>query len=207
MPLICLYNAKRTITFMLHDEKYWTDRYKAGETQWDAGEITTPLKAYFDQLVDKGLDILIPGCGNAYEAEYLHHKGFTNVYLVDISPVPLKNFSQRCPTFPKEHLLLADFFELDQSYDLIIEQTFFCSLHPSQRPLYASQCAQILKNGGKLVGVLFNDELFHDHPPYGGFMDDYLEVFEKHFAIKKCEPCYNSIQPRSGRELWIHFQK
>ena len=61
----------------------WNERYHNKETGWDIGHISTPLKEYFDQLENKSLKILIPGCGNAYEAEYLIQLGFKKVFLID----------------------------------------------------------------------------------------------------------------------------
>ncbi len=45
---------------------YWDNRYEDKNTGWDVGDITTPLKKYIDQLKNKDISILIPGCGNAY---------------------------------------------------------------------------------------------------------------------------------------------
>ena len=53
---------------MLLDKNFWNDIYVKSKTGWDVGEITTPLKEYFEQLNNKKNKILIPGCGNAYEA-------------------------------------------------------------------------------------------------------------------------------------------
>jgi hypothetical protein len=50
---------------------YWNNRYEADEIGWDLKIISPPLKAYIDQLTDKNIRILIPGCGSGYEAEYL----------------------------------------------------------------------------------------------------------------------------------------
>lgn len=186
---------------------YWTDRYETGQTGWDAGTITTPLKEYFDQIDDKKSKILIPGCGNAYEAAYLHEQGFQNVYLADISNYPLKKFSEAQPDFPKEHILHADFFELKPGYDLIIEQTFFCALSPELRGDYAKKAFELLKPGGHLVGVLFDDELFTDHPPYGGHPDEYINYFKSYFIFKRWERCHNSIKPREGREWFMNLIK
>ncbi|MDN5199967.1 methyltransferase domain-containing protein [Fulvivirgaceae bacterium BMA10] len=189
------------------DKNYWSNRYMSNETQWDAGTITTPLKDYFDQLINKESRILIPGCGNAYEAEYLFYQGFKNVYLVDLSSTPLSNFSQRCPGFPKSHLIHQDFFALDDQFDLIIEQTFFCSLLPKQRPDYARQVFNLLKENGKLVGVLFNDPLFDDRPPFGGNKEEYEVYFKPYFDFNVFEVCYNSIKPRRERELFMNLSK
>ena len=56
---------------MLLDKNFWNDKYVKSKTGWDVGEITTPLKEYFEQLNNKKNKILIPGCGDSYEAEYL----------------------------------------------------------------------------------------------------------------------------------------
>ncbi len=189
------------------DEKYWTNRYRSGETQWDAGQITTPLKIYFDQLHDSSIKILVPGGGNGYEAEYLHRLGFCQVYLLDLSPHPLQDFKIRNPDFPQAHLMQDDFFALKDGWDLIVEQTFFCALHPSERPAYAQKAYDLLKPGGHLVGVLFDAPLNTDRPPFGGSRQEYLSYFEPLFTIRKLEPCYNSIKPRAGSELWVDLEK
>ena len=103
-------------------KEYWQQQYQSGKTGWNIGYISTPLKDYFDQLTDKNLKILIPGAGNAYEAEYLYHKGFHNVFVLDIASQPLQNLKQRFPDFPQEHLLETDFFTHYDTYDLIVEQ-------------------------------------------------------------------------------------
>jgi thiopurine S-methyltransferase len=195
------------------DPAYWSNRYRSNEIAWDAGAATTPLTSYFDQLEKKDLIILIPGAGNAYEAEYLVNKGFSNVFVCDVAPEPLANLKKRCPAFPQEHLLHCDFFELrsgDQvpEPDLIIEQTFFCALDPTLRKSYFQKISELLKPGGNLAGVLFDAPLNEDRPPFGGTKEEYLAYIDKkYFEIKRLEPCYNSIKPREGRELFINLVK
>jgi hypothetical protein len=43
----------------------------------------SPIKKY-RYFKDKDIAILIPGCGNTYEAAYLLEQGFTNVTVIDI---------------------------------------------------------------------------------------------------------------------------
>lgn len=190
------------------DKDYWDKRYQNQDFGWDLGEISPPLKNYFDQLNQHDLKILIPGAGNSYEAEYLHNKGFTNVYVCDLAPSALENLHKRCPGFPKHHLLLGDFFKLqERNFDLIVEQTFFCAIDPALRRKYAETVHHYLKPGGKLVGLLFNDPLNTDQPPFGGTSSDYLPIFKDLFELQHFESCYNSIPPRAGRELFIEFLK
>lgn len=188
-------------------ETFWNHKYISGEIDWDIGYVSTPLKEYIDQITDTNIKILIPGGGNSYEAEYLFNKGFTNVYVVDISAIPLKNLAERVPAFPKENLLHSDFFELDESFDLILEQTFFCALDPSHRKDYVSKMHKLLKPGGKLVGLLFNIPLNNDKPPFGGNKEEYISLFEEKFKIEKMETAYNSIPERAGNELFFQLKR
>ena len=50
------------------NQEFWAKKYVSGETGWDMGMVSPPIKAYIDQLENKDLSILIPGAGNAYEA-------------------------------------------------------------------------------------------------------------------------------------------
>lgn len=182
---------------------FWSGRYAAGETGWDLGGVSAPLQAYFDQLTDKGLRILIPGGGRSYEAEYLHHKGFGQVHVVDLSAAPINDLLERCPDFPRAHLHQGDFFEHRGTYDRIMEQTFFCALNPGLRERYVRKMHDLLVPGGMLAGVLFDDPLFTDHPPFGGSAAEYRRLFTGTFPAASFERCYNSIAPRAGREIWL----
>lgn len=185
----------------------WNNLYKTNDTGWDIGHISTPLKAYFDQLENKNCSILIPGCGNSYEAEYLHLNGFKNVTIIDISNIPLENFAKRVPTFPKENLIHIDFFNYNNSFDLIIEQTFFCAINPSLRDKYVSKMNSLLNKNGKLVGLFFQFKLELTNPPYGGSKKEYIDRFSPFFNIKTLENSHNSIKPRDGKELFAIFEK
>ncbi len=187
--------------------QYWNKRYQVNDFGWDIGSVSLPLKSYFEQLDNKELKILIPGAGNSYEAEFLFNQGFRNCYVLDFAPEPLRNLKQRVPDFPASQLIQQDFFKHKGQYDLIIEQTFFCAIDPSLRPDYVKQMHALLKPNGKLAGLLFNDPLNSDKPPFGGNKDEYSKLFEPVFKIKTLEPCYNSIKPREGRELFVILQK
>ena len=77
------------------NENYWNNRYLQQQTGWDLQQASLPLKKYIDQLVDKTISILIPGCGNAHEAAYLAQNGFTNITLIDIAPALVATLQQK----------------------------------------------------------------------------------------------------------------
>lgn len=192
-------------------EEFWSLRYAEERTGWDIGYPSTPIKNYIDQLTEKSIKILIPGAGNAYEAEYLFNNGFHNVFVLDIAEAPLVALKKRIVEFPDTNLIQENFFEHQNEYDLILEQTFFCSFPPTpeNRKLYAKKMYQLLKQNGKLVGLWFNFPLTSDMQkrPFGGNKEEYLSYFNKYFKVKVFEACYNSIKPRMGSELFGIFEK
>ena len=186
---------------------FWDIKYVNNQIGWDLGSISPPIKAYIDQLENKDLKILIPGAGNSYEAEYLHNNGFKNVTVIDWAESALINLKKRVKTFPSDNLLAIDFFDHNNKYDLIIEQTFFCAIDVNLRIKYVEKVYSLLKEKAKLVGLLFNIPLFKDHPPFGGNKNEYLSLFKNNFEIKVMDNAYNSIKPRQGNELFIILEK
>ncbi|MFT4525085.1 MAG: SAM-dependent methyltransferase [Bacteroidia bacterium] len=184
---------------------FWNKRYEEGKTGWDIGYPSTPIKEYIDSLTDKSIRILIPGAGNAYEAEYLHQQGFENVYVLDIAENAIALFKSRVPDFPSDHLIHCDFFKHQGEYDLIFEQTFFCALPPSLRLNHADKMRDLLGLNGKLVGVMFNHPLEEKGPPWGGNEEMYRGIFKPNFDSINIKPCLNSIEPRQGSEYWVEL--
>ena len=200
-------NSSEKISAIQFNQQFWENRYTLGETGWDLGEVSPPLKAYFDQLTNKDLRILIPGCGNTYEAEYLLNKGFKNITVVDISPTLIENLKTKFGHHPNLKILLGDFFALEGEFDLIVEQTFFCALDRSLRQSYSDKMFSLLSNSGKLVGLLFNREFEAEGPPFGGCEEDYRELFSTKFNITTMANSYNSFSKRAGTELFTIFKK
>lgn len=189
------------------DVTFWDTCWKNQFTMWDLKAISPPLKSYIDSISDKNSSILIPGCGNAYEAEYLLVNGFKNVTIIDISPTLVTQLLQRFEVYIGKELTIVcgDFFKHTGHYDIIIEQTFFCALNPKLREAYTIQMHQLLKPTGKLTGLLF-DKTFSGGPPFGGSKTEYLELFKEKFNIKKMDTCKNSAKPRAGTELMFELE-
>ncbi len=187
---------------------YWNTRYQQNQTAWDIGYISTPIKEYINQLTEKNLRILIPGCGNAYEAKYLLEKGFTHITVVDISTTLTEQLNNSLTAEEKQkiHIITDDFFEIEGKYDLMIEQTFFCAIDPSLRHQYVVKTASLLSEKGKLAGLLFNRN-FENSPPFGGDENEYRQLFSMHFRMKCLDACYNSIPARAGNELFLIAEK
>lgn len=188
------------------DSSYWEERYRDNITPWDLGMVSPPLKNYIDRLTDHNLSILIPGCGNAYEASYLLEKGFQNVTLIDLSATLTSSLQTRYKGRPIE-IINANFFDHKGSYDLILEQTFLCALHPSLRKAYVNTSYELLNKGGKIAGVFFNKKFAENEPPYIASDDEYRDLFKNLFRFNEFLPCTTSANTRLGYEVSFEFQK
>jgi len=183
----------------------WEQRYRDQNTPWTLNQVSPPIKAYFDQYKLTG-KILIPGCGTGFEAQYLYDLGY-DVYVLDISQTAIETFKTKFPNFPEDRIYCQDFFDHHQNYDLILEQTFFCALLPELRKNYVEQTSKLLSNNGKLIGLFFEGEGKDTKPPFKLPMETYKTLFKTKFITQNIEPCYNSIKPRQGSELFFIFDK
>ncbi|MGO4821207.1 MULTISPECIES: methyltransferase domain-containing protein [unclassified Flavobacterium] len=188
------------------DQNYWDAQYQAQATGWDLGIVSPPIKAYIDTIKNKDIAILIPGCGNTYEASYLLQQGFTNVTVIDIAPSLVKIIEEKFITNTNIQVLLGDFFKHEGQYDLIIEQTFFCALPPTMRQKYVWKMHQLLANEGVLAGLLFN-RTFDVGPPFGGSKQEYEMLFKNAFDFINMDVAPNSVAPRANSELFIELKK
>lgn len=172
------------------NQEFWNQRYIDKNTGWDLGKSSPPLVAIFDSIENKKAAILIPGCGNAYEAEYLLKTGFTNVTLLDISPALVKAIEAKFKNAKGIRVMCEDFFDHQGQYDYIIEQTFFCALNPLLREQYVLKMHSLLKPSGWLTGVMFNRSFEKEGPPFGGTIEEYEELlspfFDASFKESKC---------------------
>lgn len=186
---------------------YWEERWRLQQTRWDVGGPSTPLQTYIESLTDTEMSILIPGCGNAHEAECLLKAGFRDITLLDIAPAAVDAIRQKWSGKSGIKVICGDFFAHRTTYDLILEQTFFCALPPQRRPDYAAHMHRILHPGGLLAGVLFDTDFEQDGPPFGGNRDEFEALFTPYFEFLNFDSCYNSIPQRVGNEIFIRFKR
>ena len=189
------------------DQNYWEDKWQNQETGWDIGYTSPAIEKYMLQFPNKEARILIPGCGNAHEADFLTENGFQNITILDISPFAVDILQKRFSEKPQIKVICEDFFQHMGTYDLMIEQTFFCAIPPIKRTEYVKKSAELLSEKGKIIGLLFNKTFEKKGPPFGGSAGEYQFLFKKYFKIETMEECYNSIPARQGTELFINFNK
>lgn len=191
----------------IEQQTFWNERWLNNQTGWDIGYASPAIVDYMRTYPDRNARILIPGCGNAYEAQALVEMGFTNITLIDISPIAIENIKNRYKSFPQIRVWCHDFFKIDETFDLVLEQTFFCAIPKSWRANYVQKMNEILAPNGKVAGLMFHVEFEKEGPPFGGSIHEYQQLFSSAFHVLKMEHTEKSIQPRMGSELFVEFQK
>jgi SAM-dependent methyltransferase len=188
------------------DAQYWDAQWKSNTIGWDLGMPAPPLVSIIDSIENKNVKILIPGCGSAYEAEYLVNNGFTDITLIDISETASCKLKEKFSKNPQIKVVCDDFFKLEDKFDVIIEQTFFCALPPAMRQRYVWKMHNLLNDNGILSGLLFNRQ-FDVSPPFGGSREEYEKLFFGAFEFVNIETAANSVEPRAKTELFFKFKK
>ena len=82
------------------------------------------------------------------------------VTAVDFSPVALAETKKALGNFGPDRagrIICADFFKSDfgKRFDLVYERTFLCAIQPQKWTGYAKRVAELLRQGGKLIGIFF----------------------------------------------------
>jgi len=184
------------------NDRYWDERYVQGNAPWDLLTVSTPIKYLIGKYVTVQDKILIPGAGRGHELNWLRVNGYHRSIALDWSNEAISEAKALYPEIDDSSLLTGDFFQHRGSYDVIIEQTFFCALPPTQRPDYARHVADLLPTGGLLVGVWFVFALTEKGPPFGGSPKEYHVLFDPYFEWLRFEPCRVSAPERWGKE-WL----
>ncbi len=137
----------------------------------------------------------------------MHELGFKQVYVCDWAESSFESLREKTDGFPEDHLICGDFFEISDRFEMIIEQTFFCSIQPNRRNEYVKHASQLLEGNGLLTGLFFASQFQRQGPPFGGTEEEYRILFEPFFRVEMMKLSQNSILPRLGNELHFKMKK
>ena len=188
-----------------YEQDDWQKHYDEDNLSWDLGEVAEPfVRLWEDNILAPGT-LIVPGCGQGHEVIYFAERGF-EVTGVDFSPGAVKLLRDSLNRKNlKAQVLHRDFFKLenghDRAYDKLLEQTFFCAIHPDQRPAYVETASRILKPGGLLFGLFYQTEE-EGGPPFNTTEADIRRHFSDEFDIIRLEKCFYSNEKRKDKE-WL----
>ena len=121
--------------------------------------------------------------------------------------VSVNELFDRC-CFPRIHFVNGDFGDhvSEQGYDLIVDYTFFCAIHPSRRTWWAENMARLLNRDNEdarlmtIMFPIFPDWDANKGPPYPVNLERYQAVLDEHFELTFYSREMRSLKPRKGRE-------
>ena len=187
----------------------WERHYTEKDLSWDLDEVAPPFVHLWKERDIPPCRAIVPGCGAGHEVMFLAEKGF-EVTAVDYShgAVRLLESAFEKNSFASE-VLHQDFFTLghqhDETFELMLEHTFFCAISPHMRQAYVETANRILKPGGSLIG-LFYETNEDGGPPFNTRQEDIEEYFSNAFMIESLSKTLNSAEQRQGKE-WLAIIK
>jgi SAM-dependent methyltransferase len=192
------------------DASAWEARWKNADTPWDMSAPAPPLVA---AVLRGGLApparVLVPGCGAGHDARFLAARGF-DVVGVDVSETALARArALAAADGVRAEFVLADLFAPPRSlgaFDAAWEHTCFCAVDPSRRDEYVDAVADLLRPGGRLLGLFF---LIRPEtgPPFGATIEEIRVRFARRFTIDALRQADDSHPARAGKEAWAEMTR
>jgi SAM-dependent methyltransferase len=185
---------------------FWNQRYASGETPWVLHEIPATLRSFLKRTRRKGR-VLIPGCGTDHGVIKVFADAGFEVTAIDFSPVALAETKKGLGNFNGK-IMRADFFKSDfgRRFDLVYERTFLCAMHPRRWARYAKRVAELLRPGGKLIGIFFYGTE-PEPPPYPINKPQAAEIFGKYFRLLRDLKVPDSVPMFAGMERWQEWER
>jgi trans-aconitate methyltransferase len=179
---------------------FWDERFERGFTPWDQAGVQPQFEAF--AAAHPEATVLIPGCGNAWEAGWLAGRGRA-VRAIDFSPAAVA--SARAALGPHSAVVEeADFYTYAPPFapDWVFERAFLCALPPAQRERYAQRVAALLAPGALLAGYFFIGEP-QKGPPFPIVRAELDALLAPYFTLLDDQPATGSLPVFEGRERWM----
>ena len=182
----------------------WDELYRRGETFWDKGGASPPMREYLAKHEVRGR-VLVPGCGRGHEVALAVEHGLDAVGL-DIAPTAVTEARGLYPQLG-ERLVVGSLFDppaaLRGTFDAVLEHTCMSALPPGLRSEYRRGIDLTLKKGGLLIGVWFiNPDLDpgEEGPPYPLSVAALTELFADGYEVVEDYVPEVAFAGREGRE-------
>jgi methyl halide transferase len=202
-------DVETTEIFTPDDPAFWGTRYQEKRTPWDLGKASPP----FIELLSEQNEALKPGkmavlgSGYGHDAALFGQLGF-EVTGFDFVPEAVKAATDRYGQHAR--FVQANIFELDAQFqghfDFVLEHTCYCAIPPSQRTDYVRVAAELLKPGGRFIGLFWVHQE-KGGPPYSTTIKEIIALFSPLFAIDSLSPTPHSVWERKGEELLGVFSR
>jgi hypothetical protein len=183
---------------------FWDERFERGFTPWDQAGVPAAFRSF--AAAHTGMPVLIPGCGNAWEALALAGDGW-QIRAIDFSAGAVAAARAQLGAYA-DVVEQADFFTYAPPFTAawIYERAFLCALPTARRRDYAQRMAALLPAGGLLAGFFFLGAT-PKGPPFGIDRPELEALLSPDFELIEDEPVTDSIPVFAGRERWMTWRR
>ncbi|SAK96664.1 methyltransferase domain-containing protein [Caballeronia ptereochthonis] len=183
---------------------FWDERFSQHFTPWDQAGVPETFKTFVASR--EAQNVLIPGCGSAYEALFLAERGWP-VRAIDFAPGAVEAARKQLGAHAGV-VEEADFFAYEPpvSPDWIYERAFLCALPKDRWQDYAERMAALLKSGALLAGFFFIGAT-PKGPPFGIERRELDALLTPHFELIEDREVSGSIPVFAGRERWLTWRR
>lgn len=186
---------------------FWEVRYREQFAPWDAGGVPGSFKRWAENLTAPPGEVLVPGCGSAWEVGYMAELGWP-VTAIDFSPAAVKA-ARKVLGVHADTVREADFFGdalVPASFDVIYERAFLCALPRRLWPDWAARCHALLRPGGLLVGFFYADDSERG-PPFGLKAGELDALMHGRFSLTAVSIPDDSIAVFRDKERWMEWRR
>ncbi|WP_322105730.1 thiopurine S-methyltransferase [Paraburkholderia sp. J41] len=186
------------------DPAFWDERFARGFTPWDQAGVQREFEAFAN--LHPHAAVLIPGCGNAWEARWLAERGRA-VRAIDFAPQAVAG--ARAALGPYAGVVEeADFYAYVPPFapDWIYERAFLCALPVAMRASYAMRMAELMRPGALLAGYFFIDAT-QKGPPFAIPRAELDALLTPYFTLADDRPVADSLPVFAGRERWLVWRR
>jgi SAM-dependent methyltransferase len=184
--------------------RFWDERFGRRFTPWDQAGVPEMFTRFVESR--DACNVLIPGCGSAYEALYLAERGWP-VRAIDFSAAAVE--AARVQLGAHAGLVEeADFFAYAPPFSpgWIYERAFLCALPKDRWPDYAARMAALLRSGALLAGFFFIGST-PKGPPFGIERGELDALLSPYFERIEDREVSGSLPVFAGRERWMTWRR
>jgi SAM-dependent methyltransferase len=198
---------KKATRAELERPEFWDEIYLSEDPPgWDRGEAAPPLVSLHRRgaLPRRGR-LAVLGCGFGHDALYFARRGY-EVVGFDFSFEAVEGARRRAREAGAEiRYERRNLFDLllrhRGRFDLALEHTCFCAVHPGRRTDYVRVAHGLLRPGGVFFGI------FYCHgesggPPFTTTKEEVRRLFAPSFRIVRLAKARDSFTGRKGKE-WV----
>ncbi len=193
---LLFYSRLSKYSKMENDDDQWVNYWKTHATFWEMGNSPPALRSLVAsnkvlRTAGQNAVVFVPGCGTGHDVFTLAGlPGVRSVTGLDVVEEAI-SAANRTPKPANREVEIefaqGDFFKHKQKYNIILDHTFLCALHPRFRQAWATKMGDLLEPGGLLITYMFPLASHLLGPPYALSVQLYEQLLTPDLELIYCE--------------------